>query len=468
MVQGKKKRPLNRSITVGCIFFIITLCVLLSLANLSIYRRYVYNDYQGYISDILKLSIDHIDGDDLKTCIETGKESPKYKETLLFLDDLIDHFHDIHYLYAVLPLNTEATGNVMSVLSAERYYDRYVDTEGNLYLGWISEEEYDAETAAKLFEILNGDGIVFFEEETEWGTDYTGAMPVRDSSGKSIAVLAVDIDISFISSMIREYAWVNIGIIFAAGTVFIGLFLLWSRRNITKPIKKLEESAVGFADRSHGQRDLNALSFDAPEITTNNEIKSLSEAVVKMTDDMRDYVEDIISAESRADEMHELANRDKLTGIRNKTAYDEELRQLQARLDKGDTSIGLAVVDLNYLKKTNDTYGHAKGNELIQKLSRLLCEIFAHSPVFRIGGDEFVVILQGRDFEYRNSLVDIFESELTKMAADASLEPWEKVSAAMGVAIYDAALDTDLDSLFKRADQQMYEKKKQMKAARKD
>ena len=343
-----------------------------------------------------------------------------------------------------------------------------MDTEGKLYLGWISEEEYDAETAAKLFEILNGDGIVFFEEETEWGTDYTGAMPVRDSSGKSIAVLAVDIDISFISSMIREYAWVNIGIIFAAGTVFIGLFLLWSRRNITKPIKKLEESAVGFADRSHGQRDLNALSFDAPEITTNNEIKSLSEAVVKMTDDMRDYVEDIISAESRADEMHELANRDKLTGIRNKTAYDEELRQLQTRLDKGDTSIGLAVVDLNYLKKTNDTYGHAKGNELIQKLSRLLCEIFAHSPVFRIGGDEFVVILQGRDFEYRNSLVDIFESELTKMAADASLEPWEKVSAAMGVAIYDAALDTDLDNLFKRADQQMYEKKKQMKAARKD
>lgn len=45
----------------------------------------------------------------------------------------------------------------MSVLSAERYHDRYVDTEGNLYLGWISDDEYDSETAAKLFEIMDGD-----------------------------------------------------------------------------------------------------------------------------------------------------------------------------------------------------------------------------------------------------------------------------------------------------------------------
>lgn len=154
------RRPLNRSITIGCVLFIIVLCILLSMANLSIYESYVYNDYREYIADILRYAMAHIDGDDLKVCVETGEESKKYKETLLFMDDLIDHFDDIHYFYAVRPLNTEATGNMMSVLSAERYYDRYVDTEGNLYLGWISDDEFDAETAAHMLAIMKGDGIL--------------------------------------------------------------------------------------------------------------------------------------------------------------------------------------------------------------------------------------------------------------------------------------------------------------------
>ena len=466
--KGIKRRLLNRSITIGCVAFIIILCVLLSIANLSIYRQYVYDDYRGYIRDILDYTVCHIDGDDLKHCIETLEESPKYKETLLFMDDLMEHFQDIHYLYAVLPLNTEDTKNVMSVLSAERYYDRYIDTEGNLYLGWLSDEEFNAETAAQFIEIMEGEGIVFFEEKTEWGTDYTGAMPIKDSTGKSIAVLAADIDISFLSRMIREYAFVNIGIISAAGAVFIALFLSWSRRNITLPIKKLEESAVGFADRSHGQRDVEVLTFEAPEIETNNEIKSLSDAVVKMTEDMRSYVLEIIRAEDEAQRMQELANRDVLTGIRNKTAYDNEITRLQSRLKHGDTKIGLAVVDLNFLKRINDTCGHDKGNEMIQKLSGLICSVFAHSPVFRIGGDEFAIILQGADYDNCAELINKFGDEINAMAADETREPWEKISAAIGAAFYDETIDDNLDSVFRRADHLMYDRKKAMKAVRID
>ena len=121
MAMKNHKKPLNHSITKGCVFFIVILCVLLSMTNLSIYKSYVYNDYQGYITDILNYTMSQIDADDLKTCIETGVESEKYKETLLFMDNLIEHFSDIHYLYSVRPINTNDTGSVMSVLSAERY-----------------------------------------------------------------------------------------------------------------------------------------------------------------------------------------------------------------------------------------------------------------------------------------------------------------------------------------------------------
>ena len=72
------KKPLNRSITIGCVLFIIALCFLLSIANLTLYRRYVYQDYRSYISEILNAAMSYIDPEDLKVCIETGEESEKY------------------------------------------------------------------------------------------------------------------------------------------------------------------------------------------------------------------------------------------------------------------------------------------------------------------------------------------------------------------------------------------------------
>ena len=462
------KRSLNRSITIGCIAFIVLLCALLSIANLTLYRSYVYNDYRGYIAEILDYTLAHIDGDDLKACIATREESETYKETLLFMDNLMDHFDDIHYFYAVLPLNTEDTGNVMSVLSAERYQDRYVDTEGNLYLGWISDDEYDSETAALLFDIMNGDSIVYFEEATEWGTDYTGAVSIKDSAGNGVAVLAVDIDISFINGMIWNYAMVNICIISILGIVFIGIFLFWSRNNITRPIRQLERSAVGFADHSHGQRDVDALSFDAPEIKKDNEIKALANAVVKMTKDMRDYVSEIVNAEEKAANMQELAIRDALTGIRNKAGYDNEVKRIASMIEEGDTKVGLAIIDLNFLKKINDTYGHEKGDLAIKKLCMVVCAVFEHSPVFRIGGDEFVVVLHGSDYDNFDQLRADLNAQFAQLAEDETVEPWEKVTAAIGVAYYDRDFDDSVDSLFRRADYDMYDCKKEMNAVRTD
>jgi diguanylate cyclase (GGDEF)-like protein len=383
------------------------------------------------------------------------------------MDNLMDHIEDIHYLYAILPLNTEETGNVMSVFSAERYYDRYIDTEGNLYLGWISEDEFDLETVSLFFEVMNGDdSITYFEEKTEWGIDYTGAVPIRDSDGNAVAVLAIDIDMTFLKTQILQHTFVNVLVITLAGFAFIILFLLWSRKNITKPIEALEQSAENFVDHSQGQRDVKALHFEAPEIHTDNEVEALSEAVVKMTEYMREYVTDVVSAEKKAANMQELANRDALTGIRNKTAYDHEMKRMEALLREGETKIGLAMVDLNYLKKLNDTYGHEKGNLAIQKLCRMVCVTFDHSPVFRIGGDEFVIILRGSNYDDYDQLNERLQNEMKAMQADETLQPWEKVSASIGAAFYDPAQDDGLDSVFRRADHAMYENKLAMKASR--
>lgn len=466
-------KPLGRSIAIGCIIFIITLCVVLGVGSHLNYQYSLYEGYKSYIKDILHYVDTAIDAEDLKKCIETGERSPKYDALEKFMDGIKEDF-SIHYLYIIKPLNTNPTANVMSVVSAENYYDRYIDTEGNLYLGWISDDEFDEETVKVYFSIMEKREPVFFEEKTEWGTDYTGAITLCDAKNRPYALLCVDIDITTLKTLLNTQALVTAAIIIVLGLIFMAAFLLWSRKNITRPIKLLAKSAVSFTQKSHGQRNINQLQFDAPEIKKKNEVYYLCTAIEQMTKDMQDYVVDLVSAEldsellkKQASQMTELANKDSLTGVRNKTAYDKEMMKLQFMMETSRSEpFGIAMIDLNFLKKINDTYGHEHGNIAIQKLCNLVCNVFDRSPVFRIGGDEFVVILKDHDYQNIITLSNEFNQALAEYAADDTLEPWEKVSAALGYALYDPLIDKSVDSVFKRADQKMYACKKQMKAVR--
>ena len=469
------KRPLGKSLTVGCVTFILLLCVVLDIVIHITYKNALYQRYQSYISDILNYVDRHIDDDDLSECILTLNRSEKFDELELFMDGIKEDF-SIHYLYIIKPLAVRDTQNVMSVISAENHYDRYIDTEGNLYLGWISDDEFDTDTVVKFFKIMESKEIAFFEEKTEWSTDYTGALTLFDSYKKPYAILAVDVDITDIAKLVRIHTIEFTSIIVLLGALFTFIFLLWAQKNISVPIRLLEKSVVAFAKNSHGKRSIDALNYSAPDIKTHNEVESLATAVTIMSEDMKDYVESIINAERKADEMQvharqmtELANKDALTGIRNKTAYDKEVKKMEYDLSIGrQNAFGIAMVDLNFLKKINDTYGHEQGNFAIKKLCYIVCTVFDHSPVFRIGGDEFVIILRGQDYEHYEELKAKFQKELVEMSSDEKLEPWEKVSAAIGAAFYDKEIDASVGNVFRRADQKMYECKKEMKALRTD
>ena len=155
----------------------------------------------------------------------------------------------------------------------------------------------------------------------------------------------------------------------------------------------------------------------------------------------------------------ELARRDELTGTRNKTAYLELEKSVQNDIENGaNLSFAVAVCDLNNLKKINDTLGHKAGDEYIKTCAALLCEIFDHSPVFRIGGDEFVIFLTGRDYDSRNELVlKLHNKALT------NIDKREGPVVAVGMSEYVYGKDTDFSNVFDRADQFMYEDKRALK-----
>ena len=157
---------------------------------------------------------------------------------------------------------------------------------------------------------------------------------------------------------------------------------------------------------------------------------------------------------------------DALTHVRNKGGYEEFMQKLQLRLDQGETlGLAIGVFDCDNLKGINDLYGHDKGDLYLRTSSKLICRVFRNSPVFRVGGDEFVVILLGLDFENRAALLSQFEEEQGTLGVSAQNE-WERVSVSSGLATYDPLLDPTLKDLAQRADQMMYENKRARKEAR--
>lgn len=216
-------------------------------------------------------------------------------------------------------------------------------------------------------------------------------------------------------------------------------------RSITKPLKELTKEAKKMITG-----DMNA-EFN---IRQNDEIGELAKSFAAAKFHISQHMK----------QMQGLAFLDSLTGVRNKMAYDNYIAELESRIENGEIkSYGIAILDTNNLKEINDTYGHENGNTYLVNSCKLICQIFAHSPVFRIGGDEFLVVLTGKDLENHHELMSQLKEsmDLTKKASF----PWKQISIACGLGIADYAKATTIADTFNKADKNMYINKREIKIA---
>lgn len=159
----------------------------------------------------------------------------------------------------------------------------------------------------------------------------------------------------------------------------------------------------------------------------------------------------------------DLMRRDPLTGVNNRTAYEEWEKHTDAIIDAGDAGdLAMAMFDANSLKLINDSKGHEEGDAYLIRSCRLVCETFEHSPVYRIGGDEFVAVLTGSDYEYRDELVKAFNSKLSPYS-DVLPLPDGYVSVACGLSAFVPGEDRSVADVIKRADEDMYRDKAEKK-----
>ncbi len=256
-------------------------------------------------------------------------------------------------------------------------------------------------------------------------------MGLRNGITLAIASSAEDIE--------KDRNDLAVRLIFAALLVSIILSLISIRisSGIIQPLLQVNEAAKKIAD---GHLEV------VIDYNSQNELGSMVQSIHEMVKKLDGYM-----------------YRDKMTGMKNNSAYILAVKILNDRIAAGeDFTFGVIVFDVNSLKYVNDNYGHDAGNELIRRAVEMINTVFNYLPTYRTGGDEFVTIIEDADYESCDEMLDAFAERAKSEFIQLGDEQFH-VSVAYGLGIYIPGEDESFKEVFKRADDEMYVNKQIIK-----
>lgn len=398
-----KKNEANRSISIRsfviALVLLLTVHIIMSVVLISMAKKALREQVEQRMLDVANTAAHMINGDELKELTAEDKGSEKYQKVY----DTLRSFQDSIQLDYIYGIQQEADGSFSFTIDPEPVdpgeWGEEIDTTDALISASKGKADVDKEPC-----------------EDDWGNFYSAYSPIFDSQGNVVGIVGVDFNAEWYDKMLdtrKLFAIILSMIIITIGTAFAFImhtFVLEREKN--KYRERFEETL---------QRE-------------------------------QEQEQELGSA------MH-LAYTDPLTGVKNKHAYIEAIDRINKGINDSSVSeFGVIVFDLNGLKKINDTLGHEEGDNYIRSGCALICSRFCHSPVFRIGGDEFVVILEGSDYKEREILLSAFDSLIEQnQRSDA-------VVVSTGLEIYDKQRDSNFSDVFERADKKMYERKCYLKS----
>ncbi len=356
---------------------------------------------------------------------------------------VIAYSHPIHYRGAFVGVvgvelaSAMLTAEVDRIAPYENGYACVYDSEGRI----LYHPRIDVYTLAEPPKVPDGllgsDSVVNY---TYNGVEKMGVwMPLKNGMRLTVTAPLNEVDVPW-----RRWTILVVATFAGMLVVFVVIMLLLARR-ITRPLTDLTE----FAKR------VDAGDYESTfEYHSNDELGVLARTFNSLVSHIGESMRDL----------NDRAFADALTSLRNRDAFTTYVDGLQARIAEGNEEVHYAVCvfDANNLKQINDDFGHDKGDELLRATAKTICDTFDHSPVFRIGGDEFAAVLTGRDYEARDELVQRFDETCAK-SCEPTTERWLQVNVARGLAVYDPAADEEANDVVRRADRLMYEHKWAMK-----
>lgn len=462
----------------------VLVAVLLSLAvgGLAIAIFYkgiqdvIRSQYKARSLDIANLVAMEIDSEKVLRVQEAVKDIYERTENKVTSDqwgssafeEYVSRFSEIEEMEEHREVKSELQ-RMQNVLGINCLYIIWVDAENRLYLYLVDADYREPCPVGCIDEILPENEATLKNPEIgfapnitnmpEYGYLITTAMPIFADQGKVVAYAAVDISMNTVMAQAHRFlAYAALAFLFLTVLVCF-LIILLVNRMVVRPVNQLSKAAAEYTrDRK---------SFLTLNIHRNDEIGILADSMVHMESDMNGYIESLeratdalTTAREHAEHLDRVAKVDPLTKALNKRAFALE----RHRLEESEEPYSIVMIDMNNLKAVNDTYGHDKGDVSIKTLFAVIRRTFRHSHVYRVGGDEFIALLEHDDYLERETLLVSLNSVFQKNQESTALPPWRRVTAAVGYADFVPGSGETVDALLKRADMAMYERKKAMKA----
>ena len=286
-----------------------------------------------------------------------------------------------------------------------------------------------------------------------WGRFYSAYTPVFDSKGRVAGIVAVDFSADWyerqISTQVETTLIISgISLIFA-GAVITTLIVRYRKRfrTVFSEINTISEEIETFVR----------------EVVPGAKINPRGQETRKRSgDEITEFGNQIRSLERQLSERIEFVRAqayvDSLTGLGNRMAYEEYIARLDDKIKWQTAAFAVVIFDLNELKRINDELGHERGDQAIIALGHALEQSFPKAKLYRIGGDEFVVILEK----------DYMDIGSRMLRVDKILTARGESQSAKGCAIYSPKTDESYRDVFKRADNAMYDDKKAYYMTHKD
>ncbi|MCG6368807.1 GGDEF domain-containing protein [Vibrio fluvialis] len=227
-------------------------------------------------------------------------------------------------------------------------------------------------------------------------------------------------------------------------TVYIVQIILQRIKRIQGDIKTLNAS-LDQGDTSSQE----AVS----KITTKDELAELEHDIKAV---MSRLAKEITCREQVEKQLLTLATQDKLTGAYNRHKWEEQINMQLNLAQRGGYPFGLILLDVDYFKRVNDQFGHQVGDQLLKRMvSELQQRIRSTDMLFRLGGEEFAILLPMQDIESACKLAESLRSQMELLQVD-NLPAF---TISIGVTSYH---DMDSEaSIFRRADMALYRAKAQ-------
>ena len=382
----------------------------------------------------------------------------KYDSTRELLIRYLRNMDDIEYLY------------IMKLGDAGSSVDVYLidDDENELYVTGSTEEDY--------LEIDGTTGTVPpMISNSEWGWLCSAYAPVFDSAGELVCHIGCDISMDEVMASRRRALLYDIFGSVAFTVLVMLLAIHYTKQTVIKPLDEITNNMGRFSPE--GGADYEQAGVIDIKLRNNDEIGDIYHAIQSMQKRIVDYINDIVvirkekeiaenDAKLKEKEIGEIskdAYRDALTHVGSKIAYNKKIADMNANITDG-TEFAIVMIDVNFLKMVNDKHGHAAGDTYLTGCCSVICNIYKHSPVFRVGGDEFVAILTGEDYQNRTERLAQMRESFEQSYKREDIDPWLRYSAAFGMAEYSAS-DGNVESVYERADKEMYKNKSDFKVS---